>query len=545
MAVRVAIASGNWSNTATWTGGIVPSAGDDVYSNQNIITIDVNTTVNSINNSSYATPEAIPLMTSNGTPSGVARSNTGTAFQAFDRSSTYWLAQGTVPGDYVEYEFPTPKAIDQYYFTNGTTFNNGSVSLQAWDGTAWITLHTAASVTLPNAGSYTYKSPLIGNSTAYSKYRFVVNSAFYVQIHTVGMYETDTIGTASAGGTFVINDGVNVVANTFNYNNANSSSSLFTHTGTGGTTSLSGNILTYVIQRRFLYLAGTGTFNFTGTIRGESSNEQSVVYSSHSGTLNFTGDIYYLGSGSNAALCNFAGAGYNLTITGNIYNQSTATSGLYALQVLRCSGANSQMTIIGNLYNQTLNITSWDYFSTCLDTTIRTTVIGSLINSATLGYCVASSTDFLFMTGPFVASQYACLPYAARRLFIIPTVNTYFEFVNNSTNGAIPPSVTVSKSRVVSPDSAADAPIPANVRSGVTYLEGNLVGTMAIPNAANVAFGIPVDNTTGTAALDAAGIWAVPLTSINTLNSIGRRVKNAATVETTGAQLESLIRDNE
>jgi hypothetical protein len=68
---------------------------------------------------------------------------------------------------------------------------------------------------------------------------------------------------------------------------------------------------------------------------------------------------------------------------------------------------------------------------------------------------------------------------------------------------------------------------------------------MVVPAASNVANNVPVDNTLGTAVLDPNAIWAVPLTSINTLNSIGRRVKNAATVETTGAQLESLIRDNE
>jgi len=52
---------------------------------------------------------------------------------------------------------------------------------------------------------------------------------------------------------------------------------------------------------------------------------------------------------------------------------------------------------------------------------------------------------------------------------------------------------------------------------------------------------VPVDNTVGTAILDPNAIWSVPLTSINTLNSIGRRVKNAATVETTGAQIESIL----
>jgi hypothetical protein len=68
---------------------------------------------------------------------------------------------------------------------------------------------------------------------------------------------------------------------------------------------------------------------------------------------------------------------------------------------------------------------------------------------------------------------------------------------------------------------------------------------MIVPSRDNVAKGVLVDNTTGTAILDADSIWAVPLTSVNTLNSIGRRVKNAATVESTGTQIQQTLNDNE
>jgi len=539
MAVKVAAASGNWSNSATWVGGVVPAAGDNIYANNNIVTIDVSTNINSINNTGYSTPNAVPNMTSATTPSGIvtaSQSETGSfaAWQVFDTdSNTEWRPSGA---GWIAYEFPTPKAIDRYIvstYVGGT----GDWTFEGWDGSSWIVLHTVV------ATAFTYTSPLIGNSVAYIKYRLNYVSA-PGRLHTLVFNETGTIGSSAAGGRFIINDGISIVANTFRYDNINFTP-LFTHTGTGGTTSLTGNILVPATQRSFLSLAGTGTFNFTGTLRGSANNETQLVSSSHTGTLNFTGDIYFVGGGTNSALCVFSGAGYNLTITGNIYNQGTATSASFSLQVLRCSGANSQVTIIGSLYNQTFNVSTWDYFSFCLGTSIRTTIIGSLINEATLGFCVSSNTDFLFMTGPFSSSQYASLPYSVVRAYIIPTVNTYFEFVDDSTNGAIPPSVPIVKVRLVSPDTAADAPIPANVRLGVSYLEDNLVGTMAIPLPSNVSSGIAVDNTVGTAVLDPTAIWAVPLTSINTLNSIGRRVKNAATVETTGAQIQTTLNNNE
>lgn len=40
MAVKYAVATGNWSNTATWNGGTLPSEGDSVHANGYTVTID-------------------------------------------------------------------------------------------------------------------------------------------------------------------------------------------------------------------------------------------------------------------------------------------------------------------------------------------------------------------------------------------------------------------------------------------------------------------------------------------------------------------------
>lgn len=50
MAVKKAIATGNWSATGTWDGGTLPLSGDDVYSNTFTVTIDQDITVKSLNN---------------------------------------------------------------------------------------------------------------------------------------------------------------------------------------------------------------------------------------------------------------------------------------------------------------------------------------------------------------------------------------------------------------------------------------------------------------------------------------------------------------
>ena len=92
------------------------------------------------------------------------------------------------------------------------------------------------------------------------------------------------------------------------------------------------------------------------------------------------------------------------------------------------------------------------------------------------------------------------------------------------------------------PGVATGHPAEANVRTGVVYGPTNsLTGTCAVPPANTVNLGVPVDNTTGTAFLTAADMWNVPLASITTPNSIGERLKDASTVQTTGAQLAAFL----
>jgi len=118
MALRAAVANGNWSSTATWNGGVIPTVGDVIASNGFTVTIDVNVNVDSITNAAQGIVGMVPNMTSNTTPSGIvtaSASETGTfaAFNAFGGDgNTEWR-----PGiaSTISYEFPTIKAVNQYY----------------------------------------------------------------------------------------------------------------------------------------------------------------------------------------------------------------------------------------------------------------------------------------------------------------------------------------------------------------------------------------------------------------------------------------------
>lgn len=56
MAIRYAVASGNWSSTSTWDGGTLPASTDDVYSNNFTVSIDQTITVASLKKISNGSP---------------------------------------------------------------------------------------------------------------------------------------------------------------------------------------------------------------------------------------------------------------------------------------------------------------------------------------------------------------------------------------------------------------------------------------------------------------------------------------------------------
>ena len=116
------------------------------------------------------------------------------------------------------------------------------------------------------------------------------------------------------------------------------------------------------------------------------------------------------------------------------------------------------------------------------------------------------------------------------RLNVSAVPNTYFTFTSSALGN---PFVTLYTATAL-----ADAPVPANVRSGVVYALGSQTGTLVVPPAGSVANGVVYDNgTIGTAVLTPAGVWDALTSSMSTPGSIGERLKNASTVATTGSQL--------
>ena len=239
-------------------------------------------------------------------------------------------------------------------------------------------------------------------------------------------------------------------------------------------------------------------------------------------TVNHTGNVYHLYTGTGLSRAIQINSGNTYNFTGNIYGQGVT----YRAAPFYINGG-------------TLNITGDLFVGSCVgvDNYVSSYVnhVGNINVSSSNNYAVGqwNLIGILHMTfsgNITTTSQYTISFYSLK---VHPTGNISWQFLTTNAGQF---------RTLYTPGVATGHPAEANVRTGVVYgPTNNLTGTCAVPPANTVNLGVPVDNTTGTAFLTAADMWNVPLASITTPNSIGERLKDASTVQTTGAQLAAFL----
>jgi hypothetical protein len=282
-----------------------------------------------------------------------------------------------------------------------------------------------------------------------------------------------------------------------------------------------------------ILLASTCTVNIVGNVtRASSFSGGSAINITGASTVNITGNISVTSSGNGAPGITIANSSAILNVTGDVFHNSTGTT-CQAISFTQAGRAN----ITGSVYNLLLN-------SVTINTTVASYlyIVGSVYTTTTnVAINSTSATAINILTGPFISSTTGILPFFILRMHYQITMGSYFEFRDSSTNGALPPAAPAPATQLVAPSTVVDSPIPANVRDGVSYALNTLTGTLKVPAAGSVALGVPVDNTTGTAVLTPAAVWDYATSSLTTSGSIGERLKNASTVDTTGDQLAALL----
>ena len=367
---------------------------------------------------------------------------------------------------------------------------------------------------------------------------------------------------AVAGGSFVLSAGVTLTANVV----TGAVSCVTTAVISGQTAAIVGNVAGSSAANNAVGATNTntGTLTITGDVTGGNGSNGHGANNALGGTLIITGNCQG-GSGS-ATGANNAGGG-TLTIIGNCTggsntnafganNTNTGTTTITG----NCTGGSSSgahgalnsttgtMTITGNCTGgshassygaQNVSTGSLSVYGEALGTASNSTAEG--VRNGSTGACyVQIAVGNNAPNDSITAGAYGCnqaalggfitidaatsgsggWPGFAGRTFIRNAGTNYYT-MRESNAGA-----TLSLGEL-----AADFPATSDVRSGVSFDAGNRTGTCAVPAAGSVAFGVAVDNTTGTAALSPTALLGADLKT---------RLEACATVQTVGDQLAAL-----
>ncbi len=317
-------------------------------------------------------------------------------------------------------------------------------------------------------------------------------------------------------------------------------------------------------------ITGACTVNYVGNIISNLNPTGSWLSAtgirlSASATLNVTGDINggaqtgTAGGDVNYGIFSFNGATIN--VVGNV-SGGTGHRNYGIFKAL-----NDTITITGNVGGTALGNSTWmgRGIGSSSNSTIPLNIVGLVFSNVNhIGIEMLNTTPIRI---------YGNVQNASNGMSAIIGWYTFIESTNMSWEFR---KFDLTTNTLYTPGVATGHPAEANVRTGVTYgPTNNLTGTCAVPPAAAVSIGVPVDNTVGTAQLDANALaialdaaltasltpalttsldaslsaslpaaiapllWDEDVANLTTPNSIGERVKNCSTVATTGAQIAS------
>lgn len=262
---------------------------------------------------------------------------------------------------------------------------------------------------------------------------------------------------------------------------ANSSAGVYINSATAAVT-INGNVLAHqgAGVGNGVYLAvGGGTLSVTGDVTGGgTANGVGINIIGVGSTVTVVGDI--IGGSANGACGILVTGNAAVNVTGDV------TGGSGAAQGILNNSATATVIVNGNAIG---GAGAQGVTNNSTGTVRVTTAKGIQTNSATqfsgiVGNNIAGITTFEKLEfgpfgGPPTAGFCKCKDSATNNILVV--------YDDNSTK-------TWSD-----PDDGLDYPAESDVRDGVSYGLGVYEGSCKVPAANSVAFGVPVDNTNGTA----------------------------------------------
>ena len=568
MAIRKAVATGNWSASATWDGGTIPSLEDTVYANSYTVTIDqaIDLTGSTVDQSGSFIPghiyEIVSLGTTNfaltanaivpGTnaTTAVAVSNTiGTIFQAVN-AGTATTGTARRVGALLNYVNTPISVVTGGGFTmsgnhniTGAYIQAGSANCLTFTSTATSTLagcratgsafnQSTRAISFGSTGTLTLNGIIaLGGRVAGTT---VANGGHAIENTSSGTIDIINASTLTGGGlgwSFALNNNstgsVSITSGTItagNSGNSNCINNNSTGSITATTSTITGGNTTNAIGINNI---GAGTVTVTSsTLTSGGGVLSSSLNNASTGTITVTNSTLTGGGGQNAHGLNNLSTGA-ATVTG-----STLTGGSGPT----AHGLNNASTGTITVTTSTLTAGSGagaNGLNNASTGTIVSTGDITATNSAH-GLASASTAASVKVSGSFIGSANGTAAIYASKFLVDPTPAT--AKIRQAKNG------TTTYSDFFTADNALTQAAPADVRSGTVYADGNLTGACAVPAAGSVALGVPVDATTGTAALTPASVWEYATRTLTAGGGISAEdVWTYATREITGGTVDTLV----
>ena len=274
---RWPISSGNWSNAAIWSGSLIPTASDDVFANNQVITIDQNIAVRSLQN-------------------GATGSAVAGGWYAISSSIAITASIGLLTGTAV-----------------ASIISNGMIQVV-----------TTGSVTI--SGSITRS----GNSGA-----FVLNNINNGNITILGNIQGP--GQNLANGPAVRNSANGTITVIGNLQGGSTSGNHAIQNNTNGTINVTGNVTggdTGGTTTNGIYNAAAGIVNVTGNVLGGNPVNCWGIYNLSNGTINVTGNVsaaaYPAIYSTTPGVINIIGPIYAVAAQNAIQSTSTTATNIFS-----------------------------------------------------------------------------------------------------------------------------------------------------------------------------------------------------------------------
>ena len=279
---------------------------------------------------------------------------------------------------------------------------------------------------------------------------------------------------------------------------------------------------------RFLNIAGSCTINMTGSIMNSWGGYNSgAIYMNGTGILNIIGDLQ-IGTHFASAVQHNNWAVYNANIgTVNITGVVQSTNSGYCV----VNAGIGNINIIGSVYPYTTGASSWAVYATG-NGNISVIGIIDMLHPLTASAAIKMTGLGTVSFSGTVINRNDLVAIDSPKMILLSAASTTWTFVDDFIG---------TKNLYTADLPALGNPATTNVRNYVSYGPiGELLGTLKMAPPTTVLLGVDTDNTIGTLLMTPADFWAVLLANIITPNSIGVRLKDCATVESTGNQIANL-----